>query len=263
MFRKLCGESTLKNTIIVTNMWKDGSQDINEARERELSTKLFKLALDGGARMVRHQNTAESAHNIIRRFMENNPAPLRIQRELVIERKDIVNTTVGKVISREFNEQIRRHWTELKEVRDEMERALKWKDEEMRRKLAEEARRLQERIAQIARDEEGISADYVAEKARIEAGRGARKILQDRANHAHSLRNEANAADRARSKQQTKGPQDLTSAQTTILLDKPASNEVSPRTAETGSSSLPQQSARLLPPSTSNHQIASHVTSYA
>ena len=245
MFRKICGESAFKNTVIVTNMWNDDSQEINEVRERGLSTKFFKPALNVGARMVRHENTVESSHNIIRRVMENNPAPLRIQQELAIEPKDIANTMAGKVISREFNEQIRRYQTELKEIRQEMERALKWKDEKMRRELAEDARKLEERMAEIARDEKRMSADYIVEKARIKAGQGAWKVVRD----------EVNVIDRARSR-------DLMATQTTIPFDEPAHHDASPRTRETGLSSLPRQSARSLSSSTSSQRSTSHLTSY-
>ena len=260
MFRKICGECAFKNTIIITNMWKDGSQDINEARERELYTKFFKPALDLGARMIRHQNTVESTHNIIRRIMENNPAALRIQQELVVERKDIVKTMAGKLINREFNEQISQHRTELREVREEMERALWEKGEETRRELEEKARWLQERMAEITKDENGMSAGYLAEKARIKSGRGAQKTLRDEANHPGSLRDETDVADRARSKQRTKRPQNLTGTPTTIPFDEPARHDTAPRTRETVLPSLLQKQLPSLPPNTSSTDITSHVS---
>jgi hypothetical protein len=47
MFRELCGDSTLKNVILVTNMWGDVPQDVGEAREEEPNlpaiTTLFNL----------------------------------------------------------------------------------------------------------------------------------------------------------------------------------------------------------------------------
>ena len=67
MFRKVCGESTLNNVVLVTNMWKEDAQDVDEAREKELSGRFFKPALDKSAQTVRHHNTTESAHNIIRK----------------------------------------------------------------------------------------------------------------------------------------------------------------------------------------------------
>ena len=55
MFRKLCGESTLKNVVIVTNMWGKVEQDVGESREQELAGIYFKPALDKQAQLVRHQ----------------------------------------------------------------------------------------------------------------------------------------------------------------------------------------------------------------
>ena len=103
MFRELCGESALRNVILVTNMWKEDSQDTNEAREHELSTNFFKSAIERGARMVRHLNTAESARNIVRRIMGYHPVALRIQRQLVDERKGIADTSAGRAINQELS----------------------------------------------------------------------------------------------------------------------------------------------------------------
>jgi len=65
MFRKLCGDDTLKNIVIVTNMWGEVGQAKGQMREAELKNKFFKPTLDKGAQMLRHDNTVESAHNIL------------------------------------------------------------------------------------------------------------------------------------------------------------------------------------------------------
>ena len=112
MFRKICGETTLRNVIVVTNMWEDGSRDVSEARERELRDNFFKPAIDKGAQMARHNNTPQSAHDIIRTIIRStkryHPVALRIQYELVDKPRDIADTTAGKAINRELNEQTRR-----------------------------------------------------------------------------------------------------------------------------------------------------------
>ena len=169
MFRKLCGDTALKNVVLVTNMWGEVSRDIGEAREGELSSEFFKSALHKGAKMVRHHNTIESAHKIIRMIAENPPVVLRIQRELVDERRDIVNTAAGQAINRELNDQIQRNQAELKEVQEEMAQALRERDEETARELEEEKRRLQERMEELAKDSGGMGANYAAEKERVEA----------------------------------------------------------------------------------------------
>ena len=169
MFRKLCGESTLRNVILVTNMWRVDSQGINEAREKELSSKFLKPALDKGAQMARHHNTTESAHDIIRRIVANRPVVLQIQRELVDERKDIIDTAAGESINQELKEQIRRHQAELEALREETRQALEAKDEKMKRELEEVKRDLQEKVEKIERQSKRMVTNYAAEKERMRA----------------------------------------------------------------------------------------------
>lgn len=78
MFRSLCGEKTLRNVVIVTNMWGQVSPEVGEAREHELATDevLFKPVLNKGATMMRHGGTAESAHAILERFVHMQPEAL-------------------------------------------------------------------------------------------------------------------------------------------------------------------------------------------
>ena len=77
--------------------------------------------------MIRHHNTAQSAQDIILTVMKNRPVVLQIQRELVDEHKDIVDTAAGETVNQELNEQIRRHQIELKEVQEQMMQTLKEK----------------------------------------------------------------------------------------------------------------------------------------
>ena len=125
MFRELCGELALKNVVLVTNMWGNVSHEIGEVRENELSRQFFKPALEKGAKIVRHHNTAESAHDIVRRIMVNNPVVLRIQRELADEQKDIAETAAGEAVIQEFNEQSKRYLAGLREIQEGIERPLR------------------------------------------------------------------------------------------------------------------------------------------
>ena len=169
MFRNLCGESTLKNVVLVTSMWKVDSMDINEARETELSSKFFKPTLDKGAQMVRHHNTTESAHYILRKIMDNHPVALQIQRELVDEGKDIIDTAAGESINQELQELIVKHQAELNQLRGEMRRALKDRDKETRRELEETKRTLQEKIKEIEEATERMATNYAAERESMKA----------------------------------------------------------------------------------------------
>ena len=128
--------------------------------------------------MVRHHDTIQSAHDIIRRILAKHPVAL--QQESVDEPKyGIVDTVVGRAVDRETDEQIRPH-----------------------RK-------------QFRKDSEGVAANYTAEKERMEARmiemeREARRerqrvdaqlaSLDRRLQDVTSL----SAADRARSEQEAK-----------------------------------------------------------
>ena len=178
MFRELCGDSTLKNVILVTNMWGEVSKEVGEAREEQLTTNFFKPVLDKSAQLARHQNTVQSAHDIIRRIMRNQPLVLQIQRELVDEHKDIVDTAAGEAVNKELNAQIRRHQAELKAVQEDMVKALKEKDDETRKELEEETRKLQEQMNKIKMDSEGMASNYLQEKKKTE---DAMKEMQEQA----------------------------------------------------------------------------------
>ena len=172
MLCELCGNEALKNVVLVTNMWGEVSPEAGEDREKQLSNKFFKPALDNGAQLARHQNTSQSAHDIIQRIMGNHPVVLQIQRELVDEQKDIVRTAAGGAVNRELKEQMRRHQDELEGIQKDIEQALKEKDEQTRQELEEDRRRLQEQVDKVRQDSESMALNYAAERRRMEARMG-------------------------------------------------------------------------------------------
>jgi chromosome segregation ATPase len=96
--------------------------------------------------------------------MKNVPIPLKIQRELVDEGKDIHNTAAGEAIDAELNNQIRRQQADLMALKEEMEE-LKEKDRETRRQLEEEKREHQEKVEKMEREKQDLMAgNYQKEK---------------------------------------------------------------------------------------------------
>ena len=122
MFRELCGDSTLKNVLLVTNMWGEVSKEVGEAREVELAQKdiFFKPVMEKGARLLRHGNTVESAQEILRYIIGNQPQSLRIQRELVDEKKDISQTAAGAELNRGLLQQAEKHRMEMIALQEEI-----------------------------------------------------------------------------------------------------------------------------------------------
>lgn len=171
IFRELCGDNTLKNVIIVTNMWGNVDQKLGEAREKELTTndKFFKPVLEKGARMMRHHGTQASAHTILRYLVNSQAATLAIQHELVNERRDLAHTAAGAELARALKDQANRHDEELKKLRSEMEAAMRSKDEETRQELQEEVDKKREEIERVKHDAERMAETFNAEKARLVA----------------------------------------------------------------------------------------------
>lgn len=172
MLRDLCGEDTLKNVAIVTTMWdQEPSKEKCVAREQELMTDdlFFKRVIDKGAQMLRHDNSMHSARNIVSRFIANPPVTLRIQAELVDEKKDITQTAAGKDIQGELASLIEQHKRELQSLREDLMKAIEKRDLETKQELEEERADVQRELKRIEADKERLSREYREEKARADA----------------------------------------------------------------------------------------------
>jgi len=166
MFRELCGEKTLKNVVLMTNMWGRVTPEDGLDREQQLRDDYLQAAIAKGAQLYRHNNTPESAQVILRKILENEPVTLRIQRELIDERKDIRQTGAGAELNREINEVVEKYQEEIKEMEENVRKAIEDKDEETREKMEEGKRKMQEEMEKLQKDSEDMQPKF--EEARRE-----------------------------------------------------------------------------------------------
>jgi len=159
VFRKLCGEQTLKNVVVMTNMWGNVTPEVGDAREQQLSTVFFKLAIEGGAQSLRHVKTTESAHAVIRAILNNHPLALQIQEELVDQRMEFSRTAAGEEIHRTLNEHAEKLEDKIKELQSALEAAEK-RERETRQELEEEVRRLRERLDSVRSESMQLETRY-------------------------------------------------------------------------------------------------------
>jgi len=147
MFQKLCGESALRNVVIVTNMWGGVTTRVGEKREADLKGKdiFFKSILDKHAQMARHLNTVDSARSILRLMLNNPPLPLLIQEEIADNGKDITETSAGQELDRELLEERRKHEEEKRILEEEIQQARKDMEDRLKKEQEEEARRQEEK----------------------------------------------------------------------------------------------------------------------
>ncbi|KAJ8077694.1 hypothetical protein PM082_002127 [Marasmius tenuissimus] len=166
VFRELCGEDTLKNVAIVTNRWEEVPPAKGAAREEELRTRdlFFKVAIDKGAQLVRHQNTSESAATILRDMVTNNaPLPLLIQEEMVDKNKQLSDTAVGQFLSLDLSEQMQRLKNEVERLQNELKSLKENRDEG-----EEELRSLQGQLAKAEESKRTLAVDYDTLKRQYE-----------------------------------------------------------------------------------------------
>jgi hypothetical protein len=182
LFRKLCGDKTLKNVLIMTTMWgRLPSQEEGWRRVEQLRTLegFVKGAIEKQAEMVHHrQDTVESAHGILRRIMKNHPMPLSIQEELVDQGKKISETYAGIALDEKLAKLAERYEQMLKEQFEAAEQARRERDEETRKEQLEESTRVRELLRRLEEEKRNLASDY--------------QLLKDRFAETERRREEAN-----------------------------------------------------------------------
>jgi hypothetical protein len=112
MFRQLCGDSTLKNVVMLTNMWGDVTREVGEAREADLASQdLFssqfwrKMPCFSVTRIQPCRRMP-----FFSAYFEIDHIRFKILRELVDEKKDISETAAGVELNNEMMGQIEKLW---------------------------------------------------------------------------------------------------------------------------------------------------------
>jgi len=146
----MCGDKALQNVAIMTNMWGKVTTEVGTAREEELTSSFFKPALDKGAQLLRHSDTIESAHDIIRTVLQHQQVALQIQEEMIDHRKRVSDTAAGKELRRELDEQAGKRQIQLQELQEMLSRT-EAGDEETRQELRQEILKLREELAILSR----------------------------------------------------------------------------------------------------------------
>ena len=169
MFQELCGEEVYSNVLVVTGMWDTVTQEVGNSRESELATKdiFFKPVLEKGARMMRHNNTRESALAIIRALVDKPPVVLQIQRELG-GGADIMQTSVYKQIRELMLEVVVQRKKKLDTLIEEMAEAEQDRDEETQEELQEEVRAAEAELEEAQAKASGLASEYQVELRRIQ-----------------------------------------------------------------------------------------------
>ena len=158
MFQKICGQKSFENVVIVTTMWDKVTLKEGEQREQELksSDDLFKPLIDGGAIMERYDGTSKSACNIIRDLFRKNDTVARIVHELIVEKKNLLDTEAGMELQTDLRNVLQKHQQDLQTLADEIMEAKQRSDKNTENEVAADRGKVLEDISKLHREFEKL-----------------------------------------------------------------------------------------------------------
>lgn len=170
MFRELCGRDPLKNVIVATSFWSNVAPRMGDNREEELRTtpEFWGEMIRRGSRMARFNDSRASALEIIMSLVNKDPVALNIQRELVEQRKALVDTAAGQVVNEELARLEAKHRREKETLQRELQDALAERDVELQEILEEQRRKMDEKLESIHRQQAQLKAERRADRRRLE-----------------------------------------------------------------------------------------------
>jgi len=170
IFSKFCGDTSLRDVLIVTNESPGEELNDDEARKQEFTNKdeFFGPAMDKGARMLCHDGTQASAHAIIRHLLNRQPTVTPAAGDSLNQQTDLGHTTVGADAVRELTGQVEHHTKVFEELCQGIDAATLAEDEESREMLQEEAKNSLQKIESIRYDLEQMVTGFAAENSRLE-----------------------------------------------------------------------------------------------
>ncbi|KAL4256708.1 hypothetical protein AB1N83_011719 [Pleurotus pulmonarius] len=154
----------------LTQSYKQVSPTVGDAREAELASDalFFKPVLDKGAQLLRHDNTDDSAKNILRHIIKNHPLPLLVQTDLVDRGLDLSGTSAANILDCEVNKQKEKHRDELRRVREAKDEALRAKIQEKPNVVAQGTSQLRADLARLRADLANKQSTFSASNAALQ-----------------------------------------------------------------------------------------------
>ena len=154
MFKSLCGPDAMKNVMLVTSMWDQVPVEVAQNREKELmeTEEFWGWMHKRGSIVRRHDNTHHSAEAIVQEMVQRSgkvPVKLRLQEEMVNKGRSLEETGAGRTLEGEWIAEKTRLQKQLVELKEQMESAIRQKDDDAQATLADQQREYRERISSL------------------------------------------------------------------------------------------------------------------
>jgi hypothetical protein len=141
MFQKLCGDRCFPQIALATTMWTMVPPDMGTERERELidTEDFWGYMYQRGSQILRHHNNQDRSSAlaildaVIRR---RKKVTLQIQREMK-DGLELDETDAGKQLNADIIKEREHHKRAMRDLEEDMQEALRRKDEQMASQIAE------------------------------------------------------------------------------------------------------------------------------
>lgn len=127
LFRQLCGDGALGNVILATSFWDQVTPSVGAERESKLKEDFWANMVAKGSEVVRIKRDRSVCLEVLDRIAAKNRVDLLVQREMVVQKKKLKDTTVGKNTMS----------SEIQKFEKTMEKETKAEKERLQRKLEE------------------------------------------------------------------------------------------------------------------------------
>ncbi|KAK6430255.1 hypothetical protein LTR95_013595, partial [Oleoguttula sp. CCFEE 5521] len=162
MFRKLCGHNALKNVILATTMWERVHEPDGVERERQLKAKqeFWGYMIDNGSQLHRHQNTQDSAlqliGSLVSRQAHKAKVVLDIQAEIVDHGKSLSDTAAGQAVDNAVAQERNKIAKELAYAQADMKQALAEKDRGTAEVLRQHSEEMNAKMRKLDREHSAL-----------------------------------------------------------------------------------------------------------
>ena len=216
MYRKLVGRKGLQNVVLASTK-AQLVHDRTEAdyRHHQLETIYWKDMIDEGSKLWKYDGERETALRIVRSIMGNHPRALQIQRELVNEHKDLLQTAAGAELNAEILAERRQkdaELVELKRLQEEERVEMKKEREEERRQAQADQESIRREVETARQNDRKLHAELLEKQLAKEKEaseereqrwrREQEEILESNAREFERMREERDEAERRSRREQ-------------------------------------------------------------
>jgi len=174
MFKDLVGPDPLSNVILATTRWgmaEKVDQKRAMERERELRTSedFWAPMLERGSRLARFEDSRDSGLQLIMSLIEQNPVVLQIQKELVEDGKNLIDTAAGNTVNEETKRLEEKYKAEIAQIQKEMDEALAARDKDVQEALQTSEKHFQRKLDRVREQQDMLRYEQRNEARRRES----------------------------------------------------------------------------------------------